>query len=1318
MRNYFVTWAAFLSLAAGPVMNSKTLLAQGSVTATLSGMVVDASSAVVPGASVTVKNNATAAVTSALSGPEGLFTIPALEPGNYTVTVALQGFKTAVLQDVRLNAGVPANIKAVLQLGELSETIVVEGATDVVQTQKTAVTVTLTQKQITSLPLAGRGAFELVTFMPGITTSDGSSRGAMVNGLPTSTVNITLDGMNIQDNYAKTWDGMYTRVSPRLDAVEEVTISTAAQGAEMAGQGGVQVKFITRSGTNEYHGSIYYYLRRDWMNTNTWFNTHRNVNAQGVPTTKPALSLFQPGGRIGGPVRIPGLWDGRDKLFFFVNYEWVSSPGTNNATRTIMSPLSEEGKFQYTGGSTVDLMTLAAKNGQTARIDPLIARLLADVRASTRKTGTVNATTDPLTQSFVWQQPVTSKTTYPTVRLDYNLTARNRITFSLTRNYLVSDPDTTNNMQRYFPEFPVHGMQDSLRYSGQGSWRWMLSSTLVNEFRFGKTGGATKFSPDLSKEMFQGTGYGGMNGYAINWSNFKSISTTYYNSASGYSNSSREGKTMVFEDTLSLVRGRHAISLGVSYTKADVWQYNNQKVPAVTLGMVSGDPADGMFNTANFPRASTTDINNAKALYAVLTGRVTAITRNARIQADGTTYEILGESNQLGTLPQWGTFFSDSWRWKSNLTINAGLRYDVQLPFYARNNSYSTATIADIFGVSGVGSNFQPGSTVTGLGNLFKPGTLEGSVTTFKMLEKNKNAYNVDWGNIAPSIGAAWTTGSDKGLLHALLGSAGDSVLRGAWSIAYQRGGMSDFTGVYGSNPGVAIDVSRNQTNGNLGPLPVLLSSSDLGPPAANLKRAYPMAVPTATSSVFAFDPNIKTPKALSYSFSWQRKVSKNTAVEARFIHTNSYDTWTAGGQIPLMNYNELNIVENKFINEFRLAQANLQANISANRGASFAYVGPGTGTVPLPIFLAYLNGSNVAGDTAKYTGNSWRDTTLVQSMYPLNPNPFTAANNIWSNSTYRANGIAAGYPSNFWVANPNVGGAYVATNGPKTSYNGIQLSLNRRFARGLLYQLNYTYGKGWMNQFYSFHKPYKATEMNYTNIYTNQGGSATGNVRHTFVGNWMYDLPFGRGQRYLTGAGGLLDRIVGRWSFQGVARLQSGRMLDFGNVRLMGMTAEELRQSFKIRKITDPANQYRTLVYILPQDMIDNTIKAYSVNSTGYAGEAPQGRYFAPANSPSCLESAVTSTNSWNTAGGFGECGVRSLIVTGPSVVRFDFNFIKQIRVTEKLVLEGQLQIFNIFNNVNFNPVSYVGSVSDSYQVTSAVNQSRTMQMAFRISW
>ena len=172
---------------------------------------------------------------------------------------------------------------------------------------------------------------------------------------------------------------------------------------------------------------------------------------------------------------------------------------------------------------------------------------------------------------------------------------------------------------------------------------------------------------------------------------------------------------------------------------------------------------------------------------------------------------------------------------RPNLTVNAGLRYDVQMPFRSLNNSYSMATLDDVFGVTGVGSDFVPGSTVNNLGNLFKPGVLEGQKTTFKQLEEDSKAYNTDWSNLSPSIGAAWTIGADKGSCTRCFGAPGDSVIRGGYNMAYQRGGMSDFTEVFGSNPGISIDATRNDANGNLGTLPVLLTEQRPERPAIPL---------------------------------------------------------------------------------------------------------------------------------------------------------------------------------------------------------------------------------------------------------------------------------------------------------------------------------------------------------------------------------------------------------------------------------------------------------------------------------------------------
>ena len=1277
--------------------------AQGGATSTLAGTVTDSTGAMVPGADIVAKHNATGATFTAVSGAAGSFTIPAMPPGTYTVTVALQGFKTVSLNDVILNVGVTSSVKAVLQLGEIAETVTVQGASEVIQTQTTAVAATLTTRQIVNLPLVGRGAFELISYTPGVVTTTGSVRDGTVNGLPQSTVNITLDGMNIQDNYAKTWDGMFTRVSPRIDAVEEVTISTAASGADMAGQGAAQVRFVTRSGTNRYQGSAYYYMRRDWLNTNTWFNLHRNVDpVTGAPQGRPTLFQDQPGVRFGGPII-------KDKAFFFVNYEWVSSPGMYTANRTIMSPRSEQGLFQYSGG-TVDLMALARKNGQVATFDPVVAKLLADVRASTSQ-GTVTTTIDPLTQTFAWQQPTKGTTKYPTVKLDYQVTSNHRVSFSVTQNHLISDPDTTNNRQMVYPGFPFHGLQDSVRYVWQGSVRSILRGNLVNEARFGGTGGATKFSPDINAGMFGGTSVGDMGGYGLSWSAFKSINNAY--TTANYS--SREGSTKLIEDTLSWMKGNHSVNFGGSVTRGDVWLLNQQIVPTATLGMATGDPALGMFTTANFPGASGTDLTNARNLYAVLTGRVTAIGREARVGDDGKTYTLLGPSNQLGRIWQLGFFVQDGWRLRPDLTINAGLRYEVQMPFYALNDSYSMATVADLFGTTGPGADLVVGSTVTNLGNLFKYGAQEGSASTYKLLEKGSQTYETDWNNFAPSIGAAWTTGAEEGWLRKVFGTRGKTVIRGGLNIAYQRGGMSDFTETFGANPGIQIDATRNLTNKNLGTLPVLFSSSDLSAPDIPLTRVYPMAVPSASSNIRIFDPNVKLPWALTATAGIQRELTTNTAVEVRFIHTDSHGSWTLQNLAGQLNYNEISVVNNGFMDEFRVAQANLAANVAAEKGSTFAYTGA-PGTNPLPIFLGALNGLGGANvnDPKKYTGNGWTDSALVQSLYAYNPSlccsTTTSAAGILRNSaTYRGNLTKAGYPVNFWVVNPDVTAASVVANGPSTRYNGIQLSLNRRFSGGVQVQAYYTYGKGYQQDFYSFSKPWKETEQTYTNA-----SASAGNVRHTFNLNWVYELPFGQGKRFGGDAGPALNRVIGDWSFMGVARFASGRPADFGNVRLIGFTQKDLQNMMKLRMTTDPNNQFRTLVWYLPQDIIDNTVKAFSVTATGYSEDAPTGRYFAPASSPACLESVAA----------YGDCGQRSVIVTGPAYIRWDMTLGKLIPIKGRVRLEFQFQMFNVFNRVNFNlpgafgdPL-YTGSVADSYQVTGATDQSRTMQIAFRVNF
>ncbi len=1287
----FVCVAAIATLAYGQTSTSA-----------LTGTVADTSGAVIPGADVNAKNNDNGTVYTALSNDKGVFQIPAIQVGTYTVTVSLMGFKTFSVPDVKISQGGPTNVKATLEVGGMSETVVVKGGSDIVQTQSTVVSTTMTSAQIQKLPLVTRDAlWGGVTMLPGVDTS-GGPRGSTIAGLPSGAINITIDGVNTQDNNnrsavgAGSGCGFFSLISPRLDAVEEVTVQTAAQGADSGAQGGVQIKFTTKSGTNKYQGSAYYYLRDPRFNSNYWFN---NRDKAPDPATgkapKDLVKLYQPGFRLGGPIQIPGLYDGHDKAFFFFNYEQFRQPNPVSRTRRVMNPLTQQGFYQY-GTQKINVFDVARANGQLATPDPTVAKLLADIAASTSQ-GSLTQRTDPNTMDFVYTADSKQIRHFPTWRLDYNLTNNHRLSYTTWFQTYSSLPDTLNNAEAFFPGFPVSSGQYSDRLNWTAQMRSTLGKNLVNQFVTGYTNSTVKFFPELATSMFKGTSVADQAGFALGLGSFPTSNNSGLTSpTSRTAPSARNNPTIDVNDSVTWLRGTHSFSFGGSFTHIGLWAWDQTVVPSITFGIATGDPADAMFTTTNFPGASSTNIADAKALYALLTGRVSQIAANARLDEATGKYGFLGPGVQRGQLHEYGFFSQDQWRLRKDLTLNYGIRYEVQMPFVSRNNSYATNRMADICGRSGV--NAQTGC------NLFQPGNMPGSIPEYQNLTKNTQPYKTDWNNLAPSLGMTWRPSTEKGLFRSLLGRDGDTVFSAAYSLAYSRGGMGDFTDVFGANPGRSITVNRAQNANTLlidgGGLPILLrDTARLGPPAFPEAPVYPNNG-IVTDQVNTFDPHLQTPYVQSWTASWQRAVTRNTAVIARYVGTRSLAGWVD------YNYNEINTKENGFLNEFRKAQANLEANIAAGKGNTFAYTGV-PGTSPLPIFAAAYNTLTAAqaNNSALYTGNSWTNTTFLGFLARYSPNPggfasTNSTNGLVGNAGFRNNLIAAGYPANLFVANPDkIGGAFVRGNGGYTRYDSLQLELRRRLTQGFLVETNYVLGKEVDSSRYSFRAP--------------REGSLDNGPRHAWKTNWIYEMPFGRGRHFGGNVNNFVDRIIGGWEFDGSGRVQSGQILDFGNVRLIGMSDKELQNEYKLR--FDDAGK---IVYILPQDIVDNSIKAFSTSATSATGYGslgpPTGRYFAPANGPDCLQ--VVS----------GDCAPRHHYVTGPRFVRFDLSAVKRTQLVGRSNFEFRAEFLNAFNNVNFTPVAQTGTSLTQNQITAGyrdVNSTqdpggRLVQFVFRVNW
>jgi hypothetical protein len=385
----------------------------------------------------------------------------------------------------------------------------------------------------------------------------------------------------------------------------------------------------------------------------------------------------------------------------------------------------------------------------------------------------------------------------------------------------------------------------------------------------------------------------------------------------------------------------------------------------------------------------------------------------------------------------------------------------------------------------------------------------------------------------------------------------------------------------------------------------------------------------------------------------------------------------------------------------------NLTANNNsgdAARSGSFAYFGPNSGTSPLPTYLAYLNGRTDAGNPAAYTGgaNTWRNTDFTGDLVRTNPDPVGAADTLEDpDEDWRANATAAGIAANFFILNPHAGEVNVTDSGAFSDYHALQIEVRRRLSKGLSANINYQYAIEGGSAFdgFSFGRVMEPTE----------------NVRHAIKAQWDWQIPVGRGQRYGTNMNSFLDGVLGGWSFNGVGRIQA-RVLDFGNVRLVGMSVDELTDMYKFEQRPNAAGVQQ--IYMLPEDVILNTRRAFSTSTTSATGYSslgvPEGRYIAPDDSADCLEIKN------------GDCAPRTLLVRAPFFTRFDIGITKRFPIKGSVNFEIKFDVLNVFDNINFNPVANPGDDDDIFQVTSAYTDSsntydpggRLGQLMFRINW
>jgi Carboxypeptidase regulatory-like domain/TonB-dependent Receptor Plug Domain len=1267
--------------------------AQGGGTS-LSGVAVDSGGGIIPGATVAVKNNATGVALETVTNSSGAFSVPALDPGTYTVTVSLTGFKTAVLNDVRIVTATQASIKAVLEIGALNETVEVSSRAELVHSQTPTVSSTLVAQQLNEVPLSSRNALYAVNMLPGIQYgAGGGPRQASINGLPNNTINITVDGVQT-GNMLQSTDGFFSMVTPRLDAVEEITVTGAVPGSG-SGPGSVQIQFATRSGTNRLDGSVYHYWRQPEFNSNYYFNKINNL-------AKNEVVAHQYGFRQGGPIVIPGLFDGRNKAFFFFNYERLYQPSSATRTRTILRPDAQNGVFGYFVGSerrTVDLVALARSTNQIATFDPTVMRMLNKVRDATNSVGTVNDIGGGSTLQYVYQSEGKGNQYAPTGRVDFNLSDKHRLSGSYMWQRFTSLPDLLNNADSTFPGLTNIGSQNSYRTTGSVGLRSTLSANVVNEVRGGWQWSPNEFFTNVTADQFAD-----QDGYALTFANVNNAA--FITGFSPVTNPApRNTTTWSIDNTLNWLKGSHSFSMGGGYSGVFNRGNSYNPVTSIQLGFdTNTDPAaNNLFAQSNFPGATGAQLAEARALYAILTGRVLSIPGTARLDSGSGEYVYNGDLARKSRQSSFAAFLSDSWRATPALTISGGVRWDLHMPFTPADSTWSWATIEDICGISGLGQG--PGGRAC---NIFNPSARSGQLTPdYDRFEPGRSAHKTNWFDFAPNAGVAWRPSVETGWLRTLLGDPEQATIRAGYALSYNQERIDRFTGNAGANPGGTVGVARDLGTGY--PLvlpgesaPVLFSQrARLGPPSFPSSPVYPIAATTANSvNIFPLDRHLKTPRVHSYSVGVQRSIGRDMALEVRYVGNRNLNTWAEE------DWNERAVFSSGFYDEFKLAQRNISANIAAGMGnRGYAYTGA-SGTSPLPIHLAYFSGRSDASNPAAYTSANFTGTAFVTRFSPLRPQ-VTAALNAIDTAANRTNAQTAGLPRNLIVMNPMVSSSNVVADQNWTNFNSLQVELRRRLTQGLLVGANYTYG---------IKKTSNLPTLAYPRIEVDQSDDR--NAPHVFKMNWDYELPIGRGRRIGGDMHPVLNFILGDWQYSGAGIVKTDRYRMVG-VKVEGMSVEDLKKEFKIRIEKNAAGN--TVVFSFPEDIRLNTWAAFSVDpttQTGYSAArgVPTGRYLRPSSDANCI--AIYRF----------DCNTPDINLNGPLFSRWDMRLKKRFSLWGNVNFEVMAEVLNVFDTINFNhSVNFnPNNGEDTFRVTSAYTDINTTfdpggrigQLVWRINW
>ncbi len=1085
-------------------------------TSSIRGNVRDAKGDVVKGATVTLRSETKSFTRTQVTNENGNYAFEAISPDTYKIEVTANGFKKTLLPGVQASVDSTKDLDISLAVGGVTETVTVTSANDaVLNTSDASIGNSFTTQQVITLPLSARNTPGLLSLQPGVTST------GEVNGGRSDQANVTLDGVDVNEQQGGRAFFSVLRVTP--EALQEFRVQTTNADASFGRSSGAQISLVTKSGSNQWHGSGYLYDRPSTkFQANNFFNNLNKV-------AQPSLQRKNYGGSILGPVM-------KDKLFFSAFYEKFDENTETSVSREVPLPSLGQGLVKYlasaapAGGAAcaptfangVATLTVAQINacynatngaGSSPGVNPAALSILAG--AASRYAANDTTVGDNLnTSGFRFNAKTPVRNNVATLRLDWKLNNSQdvfaRYQYQSDKSKGVSRlPDTPS------PDNWSHPSGISLGHS------WTIDNNKVNRFTYGLTRAAFTQGGDSDQ----------------NFISFRFI----YQPSSFARSLSRTTPVHNFVDDFTWVRGNHTIGIGgnirlVSNARTSFGASFDNASTNPSYYNCSGDVL--VFDDANcsasiFPNVASGAVTDLRDALAAVIGRFSQYGASLQYSASGALQAPGVAVKRTFKTQEYEWYGQDSWRLYNNLTVNYGVRWSTGTPVYEANGLQvaPTTSLSDFFDKRVAGAN--SGTPYNGLL----------SVDTAGKVNKKKGYYKQDYNNFAPSVAVAWSPNFKSGILKALFGSENKSTIRGGFRMTYDRIGSAlavafDLGSTLGYGSTSNISANTFDVNAFKGPLLTGLGQNIRTLPRLTINPTlrFPLQTPADEDQRIeqSLDDKLTTPVNYNFNVSYGREIAKGLSFEASWVgrqarnilvirdtaHFNNLKDPASGQTFysvmdTLLNLRAANtpIASVQNMAWFNKFVPGLAGNYSVC-GATVAL----TATQAAYRRVARATANNATGGTC-VGGRNTNDYTFVQLLWD---DGLGFGNNIFIHPQYAT-----------FASYSTLGSSW---------YNGLQLSLRKRFQQGLSFDVNYTYSHS-LDTASGNEASGSITGVNIQNPLNldSNRGSSDFDIRHLVNANFIYELPFGKGKHFMGGASRGMNALVGGWTFTGIVRYNTG---------------------------------------------------------------------------------------------------------------------------------------------------------------------------------